>query len=231
MLAYIVRRLMVSIVVLFFATVFVFVLVASRATRSPSSGPTHTSPVRSSSPGSTCSTSTTRFGSATGSGSPHAIRGDLGTTIAGQDVEPQLVSHLLVTLRMVILATLIAIVIAIGVGVCAAVRQDKVADHAATITNFLFLAAPVFVLGLALKEFVAIPINQHVSETIFYTNGEQSPTLTGSFLSGCPTTPPTPRCPSSPSSWCPTRRGPSTNGRPSSRPSTATTCAWPGPKA
>ena len=41
-------------------------------------------------------------------------------------------------------------------------------------------------LGLALKEFVAIPINQHVGTTIFYTDGEQSPTLSGSFLSRLP---------------------------------------------
>ena len=43
----------------------------------------------------------------------------------------------------------------------AAVRQNKLADHAITVTNFVLLATPVFVLGLALKEFVAIPINQH----------------------------------------------------------------------
>ena len=60
----------------------------------------------------------------------------------------------------------------------AAVRQNKLADH--TITVYQLRAVwrrPVFVLGLALKEFVAIPINQHVGSTIFYTDGEQSPTL------------------------------------------------------
>ena|ERR1700733_4416139 len=116
----------------------------------------------------------------------HAIRGDFGTTVAGQAVEPQLVSHLLVTLRMVILATLVSIVIAIAVGVYAALHQGRVADHAATVTNFLFLAAPTFVIGLLLKEFVAIPINEHLNRTIFYTSGEQSPTLTGSFIQRFP---------------------------------------------
>ena len=86
------------------------------------------------------------------------------------------------TLRMVILATLLSIVLAIAVGVYAALRQGKLGDHIATVTNFLFLAAPTFVIGLLLKEFVAIPINQHLNRTIFYTNGDQSPTLTGSFL-------------------------------------------------
>jgi peptide/nickel transport system permease protein len=116
----------------------------------------------------------------------HAIRGDLGTSITGQHVASEAASHLFITMRMVILATVIAIFLAVFVGVYAAVRQDRFADHAATLTNFLFLATPVFVVGLLLKEFVAIPINQHLGRTIFYTNGEQSPTLSGSFLSRLP---------------------------------------------
>jgi peptide/nickel transport system permease protein len=95
-------------------------------------------------------------------------------------------SHLLITLRMVIIATVIAIFIAIFVGVLAAVRQNKITDHTITVTNFVLLATPVFVLGLALKEFVAIPINEHLNKIVFYTNGEQSPTLSGSFLSRLP---------------------------------------------
>ena len=87
---------------------------------------------------------------------------------------------------MVVIATLIAIFVAIFMGVLAAVRQGKVTDHAITVTNFVLLATPVFVLGLALKEFVAIPVNQHVGSTLLYTDGEQSPTLSGSFLSRLP---------------------------------------------
>jgi peptide/nickel transport system permease protein len=101
-------------------------------------------------------------------------------------VASQAISHLLVTLRMVVIATLIAIFVAIFLGVLAAVRQNKLTDKSITVTNFILLATPVFVLGLALKEFVAIPINEHLNTTIFYTNGEQSPTLTGSFISRLP---------------------------------------------
>ncbi len=114
------------------------------------------------------------------------LHGNLGTTLSGQDVASQMMSHLFVTLRMVLVATLIAIVVAVTVGVIAAVRQNRFADHAITVTNFVLLATPVFVLGLALKEFVAIPINQHAGSTILYTNGEQSPTLSGPFLSRLP---------------------------------------------
>jgi peptide/nickel transport system permease protein len=77
-------------------------------------------------------------------------------------------------------------VVAVGVGVVAAVRQYRFADHAITVTNFVLLATPVFVLGLALKEFVAVPLDQHTGTTVLYTNGEQSPTLSGPFLNRLP---------------------------------------------
>jgi peptide/nickel transport system permease protein len=186
MFAYVIRRFLISIVVLFFATILVFLLVSTAG--DPLS-------LLRANPHTPHSTIVARehllhlndplwqrywiwFS--------NAIQGNLGNTVKGQPVAPQLWSHLFVTLRMVIVATLIAIILAIGLGVWAAVRQNKLADHTITVTNFVLLATPVFVLGLALKEFVAIPINQHVGSTIFYTDGEQSPTLSGSFFSRLP---------------------------------------------
>ena len=186
MFAYVIRRLLISIVVLFFATILVFVLVSTAG--DPLA-------LLRANPHTPHSTIVARehllhlndplwqrywiwFS--------NAIQGNLGNTTKGQPVAPQLWSHLFVTLRMVVVATLIAIVLAIGLGVWAAVKQNKLTDHTITVTNFVLLATPVFVLGLALKEFVAIPINQHVGSTIFYTDGEQSPTLSGSFFSRLP---------------------------------------------
>jgi peptide/nickel transport system permease protein len=186
MLGYIMRRIAVSIVVLFLATILVFILVAE------SGNPLAILRANPHIPRSTILAREKLLHL----NDPlwqrywiwlsHAIRGDFGTTIGGLPVEPQLVSHLLVTLRMVILATLISIVLAIAVGVYAALRQGHLADHTATVTNFLFLAAPTFVIGLLLKEFVAIPLDEHTSTTIFYTSGDQSPTLTGSFIQRVP---------------------------------------------
>jgi peptide/nickel transport system permease protein len=186
MFAYVIRRFLISIVILFFASILVFLLVSSAG--DPLA-------LLRANPRTPHSTIVARehllhlndplwqrywiwFSG--------AIHGNLGNTTAGQPVAPQLWSHLFVTLRMVIVATVIAIIIAVGLGVWAAVRQNKLADHTITVTNFVLLATPVFVLGLALKEFVAIPINQHVGSTIFYTDGEQSPTLSGSFFSRLP---------------------------------------------
>jgi peptide/nickel transport system permease protein len=116
----------------------------------------------------------------------HVVRGDFGQTIAYQPVGSQLWNHFGVTLRMVIAAVVIAIFAGIGVGVFAALRSGRVGDRASMTLNFLFLSVPTFVIGLLLKEFVAIPLNQHVNRTIFYTSGEESPTLTGGFVSRLP---------------------------------------------
>lgn len=186
MFAYCIRRLAISLVVLFFATVLVFLLVAS------SGDPLALLKANPHIPHSTIVAREhllhlddplwQRYWMwLTG-----AIHGNLGTTLNGQDVASQMMSHLLVTLRMVVVATIIAVFVAVFVAVVAAVRQYRFADHAITVTNFVLLATPVFVLGLALKEFVAIPINQHLGTTVLYTNGEQSPTLSGPFLSRLP---------------------------------------------
>jgi peptide/nickel transport system permease protein len=186
MFAYVIRRFLISIVILFFASILVFVLVSTAG--DPLA-------LLRANPHTPHSTIVARehllhlndplwqrywiwFSG--------AIHGNLGNTTKGQAVAPQLWSHLFVTLRMVIVATILAIIIAIALGVWSAVRQNKVTDHVITVTNFVLLATPVFVLGLALKEFVAIPINQHVGTTLFYTDGEQSPTLSGSFFSRLP---------------------------------------------
>jgi peptide/nickel transport system permease protein len=177
---------LISVVVLFFATILVFVLVAS------SGNPLA---ILRENPHISQSTINARE-QILGLNHPlwdrywiwltNALHGNLGTTIQGQDVAQQAMSHLMVTLRMVVLATIIAIFVAIFMGVMAAIRQNKFTDHAITVSNFVLLATPVFVLGLALKEFVAIPVNQHLNTTIFYTDGEQSPTLSGPLLSRLP---------------------------------------------
>jgi peptide/nickel transport system permease protein len=186
MFAYVIRRLLISVVVLFFATMLVFVLVAS------SGDPLALLRANPHIPPSVIAARRhllhldlplwQRYWMWL----TNALHGNLGTTINGQNVASEAMSHLLVTLRMVLIATVIAVFVAIFMGVMAAVRQGKATDHAITVTNFVMLATPVFVLGLALKEFVAIPINQHVGTTIFYTDGEQSPTLSGGFFSRLP---------------------------------------------
>src|SRR6266496_3283967 len=108
----------------------------------------------------------------------HFVRGDMGTSVNGLNVRTLLGQRLTVTLRMIILATLLAIL----TGVISAVRQYHVSDYTFTFAGFLFLSMPVFWLAALLKEFVAIKFNQTFGHRVFYTVGAQTPDLTGSLF-------------------------------------------------
>ncbi len=112
----------------------------------------------------------------------HFVRGDMGTSVNGLNVRTLLGQRLTVTLRMIILATLLALVLAILTGVISAVRQYHVSDYTFTFAGFLFLSMPVFWLAALLKEFVAIKFNQTFGHRVFYTVGAQTPDLTGSLF-------------------------------------------------
>jgi len=111
----------------------------------------------------------------------HFVRGDFGKSTQGGPVEPQLWQRLGVTMKMVLPATLIAAVIAIALGILGAVRQYKLDDHVSTTLAYIFYATPVFVLGILLKDFVAINVNNAVGHTVVYTVGDSSAGFTGGF--------------------------------------------------
>lgn len=112
----------------------------------------------------------------------HFAKGELGMDIRGREVRPQLARALGVTLRMVMLAMLLAIVLAVLAGVVSAVRQYTALDHVVTLGGFLFLATPVFWLAALAKEYGAIRLNQLLGRQVVFTVGEQTPGLTGGLL-------------------------------------------------
>ena len=109
------------------------------------------------------------------------VRGDLGRDNRGQEVAPILWRRLQITLRMVVVAVLIALVLAVLVGVFSAVRQHSLGDHVATFAGFLFLSMPVFWLAALLKEYGAIRVNRLFGTRLVSTVGAQSPDLAGGF--------------------------------------------------
>jgi peptide/nickel transport system permease protein len=109
----------------------------------------------------------------------HFVRGDLGRSVQGLDVRPLLVRRMAVTLRMVVLAIVLAVLLAIGSGVLSAVRQYTVSDHVLTFAGFLFLSMPAFWLGALLKEFGAIRLNRLLGRQWLFVTGDQTPNLTG----------------------------------------------------
>jgi peptide/nickel transport system permease protein len=109
------------------------------------------------------------------------VQGDMGKSVRGVEVRPLLAQRLVVTLRMVVLASIVAVILAIGAGVLSAVKQYTPTDYAFTFLGFLFLSMPVFWLAALLKEYGAVRLNDVFGTQVVYTVGAETPNLTGSF--------------------------------------------------
>jgi peptide/nickel transport system permease protein len=107
--------------------------------------------------------------------------GDMGKSVRGVEVRPLLWQRLKVTLRMVVLASVLAVVLAIGAGVLSAVKQYTPTDYTFTFLGFLFLSMPVFWLAALMKEYGAIRLNQLFGEQVVYTVGAETPNFSGTF--------------------------------------------------
>lgn len=112
----------------------------------------------------------------------HFVRGNFGTNNEGIPVNHLVWTHLWVTVRFVAVAMVAAVLLAILFGVVAAVRQYSLLDYVTTFIGFLLLSMPVFWFAALLKEYVAIRINHLVGHTFIYTIGSATPGLTGGFF-------------------------------------------------
>ena len=112
-----------------------------------------------------------------------AVTGDFGQTIEGTPVAEQLGTRILVTGRMILAAVVIAVLLAIVVGVIGAVRQYRPSDYASTFVVYVLIALPTFWFAALLKEFVAGGINDLFGSQVLYTIGEETPGL-GLYATG-----------------------------------------------
>src|SRR6187551_3347147 len=81
-----------------------------------------------------------------------AVTNNFGTTLlTNQPILPDLWRVMKNTLQLVFIAEMLAILIAIAIGVYSALRQYSVFDYVATTGSFLGLATPVFWLALMLQ--------------------------------------------------------------------------------
>lgn len=89
---------------------------------------------------------------------------NLGTNRGGQQVTDLLANAASSTLRLVVLATVLAIIIGIAVGIITAIRQYSGLDYAVTLLIFLFFSLPVFWAAVLLKEYMAIGYNNWIAD-------------------------------------------------------------------
>lgn len=86
-----------------------------------------------------------------------ALHGDLGRSIrTHQPVRDVLLERVPVTAELIVLALLIALVLAIPLGVLTAYRANTWVDRVGSGTSLALLAAPPFMVGLALMYFFAV---------------------------------------------------------------------------
>lgn len=110
-----------------------------------------------------------------------AVRGDFGVALDKEPVTAKLRRGFGVTLRLVLFASALAVMVGVALGVYSAVKQYSVGDYAGTFFAFVFFSMPVFWLAGILKD-LGIRFNQAVGTTVFYTIGERTPNLAGGFF-------------------------------------------------
>jgi peptide/nickel transport system permease protein len=109
------------------------------------------------------------------------VQGDFGKSQGGREVRSLLWERLQVTLRMTLVATVVALGLALLVGTIGAVRQHSTFDKLTRVAGYLFLAVPVFWVGGLLKEYAAIRLNRLLGGQFVFTVGQATPNLSGSL--------------------------------------------------
>ncbi|WP_166985648.1 ABC transporter permease [Canibacter zhoujuaniae] len=92
---------------------------------------------------------------------------DFGLNRQGLHVNDLLGLAVSSTMRLVIIATVLAIFIGIAVGIITAIRQYSGLDYAVTFLTFLFFSLPVFWAAVLLKEYLAIGFNNWIANPTY----------------------------------------------------------------
>ncbi|MGV9300390.1 MULTISPECIES: ABC transporter permease [Amycolatopsis] len=109
------------------------------------------------------------------------LHGDFGPSVQStMNIGSEVFGRFGVTLRLIVLAMVVALILAVLIGVISASRQYSKFDYTATFFGFLFLSMPSFWFALVLKQ-VGISINTTVGDQVFYTIGSSSVVAAGGF--------------------------------------------------
>lgn len=98
-------------------------------------------------------------------GTAGVLGGNLGLTVQGRSVNALLEQALGSTLQLVTIATVLAIILGLTVGITTALRQYSGYDYSVTFISFLFFSLPIFWVAVLLKQFVAIGFNDFLEDS------------------------------------------------------------------
>ena len=108
------------------------------------------------------------------------LHGDFGKTWEGDSVNEEMGRRIGVSLRLLLIATIVGGTLGVLAGAWGAIRQYQFSDHAVTMLSFVILSIPVFVLAVVL-EIGAVGFNNAVGTKVFEYTGEATPGLQGGF--------------------------------------------------
>jgi peptide/nickel transport system permease protein len=107
-----------------------------------------------------------------------AVHGDFGTTNAGQPVSEELWRRIGVSLRLLIIGSVLGTVIGVVVGAWGAIRQYRLSDRIITVLSLLVISTPTFVIA-SLLILGALRVNSVLGVQLFEYTGETSPDAVG----------------------------------------------------
>lgn len=109
-----------------------------------------------------------------------AVRGDLGTTNGGQPISEELWRRVGVSLRLVVIGSVLGTILGVVVGAWGAIRQYRLSDRVITVLSLLILSAPTFVVANVLI-LGALKTNSLLGMQVFEYTGETSADAVGGW--------------------------------------------------
>ncbi|MEV0195465.1 ABC transporter permease [Nonomuraea sp. NPDC050691] len=106
------------------------------------------------------------------------VTGDFGKTWNGGSVNDEMGRRIMVSLRLLLIGTLLGFAVGVGVGAYSAVRQYRFSDRAIGVSSFVVMAIPVFLLATLLA-IATYNLNRGLGFTLIEYTGEYNPRLTG----------------------------------------------------
>lgn len=107
-----------------------------------------------------------------------AVRGDFGVTVTGQPVSEELWRRIGVSLRLLVIGSLVGTLAGVALGAWGAIRQYRLSDRVITALALLILSIPTFVLANLLIQ-GGLQANWVTGTQMFEYVGETSPGVTG----------------------------------------------------
>ncbi|MFI2611525.1 ABC transporter permease [Kitasatospora sp. NPDC018619] len=106
------------------------------------------------------------------------VEGDLGRTIHDTPVTDDFGRRVWVSLRLLLLGSLLGMLLGVAAGAWSAVRQYRISDRLLTVLSFVLLSTPVFLVALFLKN-GAIAAKDAAGHEVVPFTGYETPGLTG----------------------------------------------------